>query len=455
MNGESAGRRRLKYGANTIVAAAIVLAILALANYVAYRKPKRFDLTEVSLYSLSPQSLKLLSELQEDIYVEAFFQETHRERAGFEDLLKEYQYHSPRFHYQFIDPVKEPFAAQQKGVTEDGTVFITRGERSQRIKGTTEQDVTNALIQVTRGGKKEVCYVTGHGENDIEDTGAQGYSVVREELEKEGRLLETLSLFSVTEVPQECDVVVVSGPKKALLDVERERLKEFFEKGGRILIQLDPYRNGGLAPWLESYGILLEDDMVVDPMARIFSGDYFTPFVANYPKHPITDRFNLATFYPTVRSISYKDELPEEIEITSIARTSDQSWAETDRTVFQYDEEEDPKGPISIAVAVVRKSVEDTEGENEGREGRIVLWGDSDFVNNRYFEYSGNGDLFLNAINWLIEEEDLISIRPKRPEYTPIQMTADQISQILMAIVALPLLCIVFGVGVWFYRRKK
>jgi ABC-type uncharacterized transport system involved in gliding motility auxiliary subunit len=449
MSGESSGRRRLKYGGNVVVGTLFVFAILVLANYIATRHPKRFDLTEGQLYSLSDQTLKLLSELQEEIHIEAFFQETHDSKKKLEDLLKEYRYHSSKFYYEFIDPVKNPVLAQQMGVTEDGTAFIRRGEKTQRIKGETEQEVTNALIQITRGSQKKACFTSGHGENDLSDTGAQGYSTAKEELEREGYSVAVVQLFTEDVSLSECHVLVVSAPQKALLEAEQKRLADYFNGGGRVLIQLDPYQDGGLREWLHRQGLLIEEDIVVDRLARLFSGDIFTPFIGDYPEHPITERFNLATFFPGVRSISHPGELPSGVEVSDIARTGEQSWAETDKAVFEFNSEEDSAGPVTIAVAMTRQ-------EEEAKEGRLVVFGDSGFANNTYFSYSGNGDFFLNAISWLVEQEDLISIRPKETGYTPVQMTREQISKIFWGgVVALPLFCVFTGIVVWLFRRRR
>ena len=90
------------------------------------------------------------------------------------------------------------------------------------------------------------------------------------------------------------------------------------------------------------------------------------------------------------------------------------------------------------------------------KEGRLAVFGDSDFASNAYYNLSGNGNFFLNTVNWLTEEADLISIQPKTSSPRTIQLTPSQGRMIFFtSIIILPLIVLITGISVWVRRRAK
>jgi len=232
---------------------------------------------------------------------------------------------------------------------------------------------------------------------------------------------------------------------------------------------IDPETNTGLETWLADYGIRIENDIVVDRVSRLLGGDYFMPAVTEYESHEITKNFRYATFYPLARSVDIADSRPEGMILTSIAKTSSNSWSERqlDQPEVSFDPEKDKAGPVSLAVVGSKKVIinnpnktEET-AENQGtdsssdRELRLAVFGDSDFITNKYYNLSGNGNFFLNTVNWLTEEEDLISIQPRTQVPRTIQLTPSQ-GRLLMfvSIILLPALVLFIGLGVWLRRRS-
>ncbi|HUV94972.1 MAG TPA: DUF4350 domain-containing protein, partial [Anaerolineae bacterium] len=258
--------------------------------------------------------------------------------------------------------------------------------------------------------------------------------------------------YAVTDtVPSEVAVLVVAGPTKPLSAEETRRLAGFVENGGSLLLLIDPGMPDPLGGLLHEYGIDLADDFVLDP-ARSFFGDVSAPLVDSFEFHQITkDLAGLSTFFPTARSITKTEPLPEDWSVQYLATSSPSSWAETSYRETQVRPDEDEaKGPLGLA-AVIEPSI-----SGEGK-GRLVVVGDAGFVENALLNSVGgvgNVDLFMNAVGWLAQEEELISIRPKPPEERQVVLTALQARGIIYSsAVFVPALVLAAGALVWWRRR--
>ncbi|MDD8020319.1 MAG: GldG family protein [Acidobacteriota bacterium] len=466
---QSLQRRSFLYSGNMLLIIILVLGLLVVANFFLARHHYRLDFTAARIHSLSDQSIQVVKNLNQDILIKAFFREGNAGRTTMDNLLKIYAYHSPRIKYEFIDPDKNPGLVKKYGITEDGTTVFELGEKENRITTASEEDITNAIIKLTRERKKVIYFLEGHGEDSIEETGETGFSTAKGELEKIGYEIKKLPLALSSNFPGDCSLLVVPGPKAALLPNELDTLKQYLDQGGRILFLIDPETATGLEPWLLTYGIKLENDIVVDRVSRLLGGDYFMPAVTEYQTHEITKNFRYATFYPLARSVELADSKPEGLTLTIIARTSANAWSERqlEQQEVSFDPAKDKAGPVSLAVAGSKtvtitnpdKSTATPDSQvadsSSNRELRLAVFGDSDFMSNKYYNFSGNGNFFLNTVNWLTQEEDLISIQPRTQIPRTIQMTPSQ-GRLLMfvSIILLPALVLMIGLGVWLKRRS-
>jgi ABC-type uncharacterized transport system involved in gliding motility auxiliary subunit len=472
-------RKSFMYSGNLALVVVLVLAILGVANYFLSTHNHRWDFTAAKLNSLSDQSIAVLKGLKSDVSFKAFFLAGNYGKAAMENLLKLYAYHSPRVKYEFIDPDKNPGLVKRYGVTQDGTTIIEVGDKEGRVTTTSEEDLTNALIKATRAQKKVVYFLEGHGEASIDATDERGYSTLKGELEKLGYEVKKQSLALADQFPKDCALLVIPGPEKDLLPNEYETIRSYIKAGGRALVLVDPETSTLLPMFLSEFGFKLENDIIVDTVARLFGGDYFIPVVTDYDaSHPITAKFDYATFFPLARSVDVAAAKPDGATLTALAKTSDRSYAKVDfllkpkMTVqdIAFNADKDRRGPISVAVAGAFKfpaapaaNPEANPGENapapklepEPKEGRLVVFGDSDFAKNGYYNMNGNGNLFLNAANWLTEEADLISIQPKTQMPRTIQLTLSQGRLLfLVSLVVLPLAILLLGVSAWWRRRS-
>jgi len=469
-------RKSFLYSSNLLLVVVLVLAILVVVNYFLARRHHRFDFTEAKIHSLSDQSVQLVGHLKNDVTVKAFFREGNYGRGQMEDLLKIYAYHSPKIKFEFIDPDKNPGLVKRYEIAQDGTTIFECGDEENRITASTEEDITNAIIKVTREKKKTVYFLEGHGEASIEESGDDGYSFAKDELGKMGYEVKKISLALSESFPQDCSLLVVPGPKKDLLPNELDTISRYLKGGGRVFFMVDPETAPGLPPFFAGLGFKLENDLVVDTISRLFGGDYFMPVVSDYEDHEITRKFRYASFFPYARSVELVEPKPEGVNSNILAKTSPNSWAERqlELKTAKYDKDKDRPGPISIAAVATIKAEElkkedpaakpeETKPEEKIEpaspavrpDGRIAVFGDSDFVSNRYYNLSGNGNLFLNTVNWLSEESDLISIQPKTSSPRTIQLTPSQGRLIFfVSVIILPLLLLVLGLSVWLRRRS-
>jgi len=450
--------RGIRYGSNAFLVTLFVLAIVAMVNFLGAKHHFRWDLTKGKLYSLSDQTREVLKNLKKDVKVLAFYREGTGEKLR--DLLKEYAYRSDKFHYEFVDPDKYPEKAKAYEIRSYGTIVVQCGDKEEKIFEENEKELTNAILKVIREENKAVYFTEGHGEGRIEDTGVEGYSNAKKALQEANYNVKAVVLAQEGKVPEDCAVLVVAGPQKRFLPNEVDMVREYIGQGGDAFFLLDPGTQVGLEDVLSRWGVEVGKDVVVDVsgVGQLFGiGGPGVPIAAQYGKHPITEKLKgIMTFYPLAQSVRFEREGREGVEGTELVKTSSHSWAETDLSVLKGEGKvrKDPgerSGPISLAVAVTIEAEDDTTGE---KKARVAVFGDSDFARNRYFPFQGNGDLFVNTVNWLAEEEELISIRPKQLGFNPIHLTRSQARTLFwISVVLLPLAVLI--AGVWVYIRRR
>src|SRR5919197_18025 len=469
--------RTLKYGSHASLFTVIVLAVVCILYSLAVQHNKRFDVTQAKRFTLAEQSVKLGQSLQYPIKVIGFYSLAERDRETFTDLIKQYAQHTDKLSYEVIDPDRQPALAKQYDITAYNTVVVEGNGKKEKIFRVEEAALTNAILKVTRTTKKVVYFVTGHGEPGLTDSDRNGYSVTKQALEEQNYTVQELVLARQPQVPDDAAVVIVAGPRRDLLEPETEALSAFLERGAHLFVMLDPETVPGLVTFVKRYGIEVGNDVVIEtnPLGRLVGGDYLMPVVMTYERHAITKELgNVMTMFPVVRSVQVAKELPKGITAQGLAMTSTESWAETDLKALHeghvaFDQDSDRRGPISIAaVATITPEKKDTNaGRSESAEpaeseksatpraARLVVFGDSEFANNNLFSVQGNGNLFLNTVSWLAEEEDLIAIRPRKGGGSgPVMLTAAQAP----AIFWFPVVLLPFGVfasgAVVFLRRK-
>ncbi|MCL2877954.1 MAG: GldG family protein, partial [Acidobacteria bacterium] len=446
-------------------------------NYVATRHVKRFDMTGSGRYTLAPQTAQILANLDKDVHILAFFPGGNY--GPLMELLTEYGALSGRLKHEFIDPDKQNYLAKQYDIGSGsygafrnplsgetiryGTVIVSLGDRTERIeKGPgeeiQEEDITNAIIKAGRTDPKKVYFLAGHGEKDPESSDKAGYSLAKKALESQGYVVEPVNIAEKGMVPEDADVLVIAGLQNEPFPHEMKFIETFLEAGGGALFMMDPPPSPALSDFFGRWGVEIDDNVVLDVSGtgRLMGTSESMPLVLRYENHPITERFSFMSFFPLTRSIRPVEVIPEDLEVQPLFYSSENSWGETNLNSASavYDPGEDLDGPLSLAVAVSRKTLEISD-EKPAPTARMVVTGTSNFAIDAYFPVQGNGNLFLNMINWLAQDEDLISIRPKPVDDRRIILSQGQLAMIrIFTIFLLPAAAVVIGIVVVVRRRR-
>lgn len=491
--------RRAREGANLGLTALLLLAVLVGVNYVANRRNVSWDTTAGGQFSLSPQTIRILGDLDRDMRLVVLDQPRAAGRTV--ELFERYADRSVRIEWKVIDQEAEPARARAYQATAEagipfGTVVVESGDRQERVAAPQEQDITNAIVRILKGETKRVYFTTGHQERSLEETGAGGLSAIRSRLEESNYEVAELALLEHVEdgevrIPGDAAAVIVAGPRLDLLEAEAGALADHVRAGGKAMLLLDPPDPPGtpdsrdeLTGLAGEFGAVPAADVVIDAsgVGQLFGFGVEVPLAASYGFHPITRGFaSAATVFPLAQSLigAVGEDAPEGVRLSELVLTSDVSWGERDAEELETGEvnagDDDRTGPLRLAYAVHVTTAEagnpdeEAAGEPEAAEmregpgeeagaspeGRLVIVGDSDFIgNNLAMAPLGNADLFLNMVNWLTEDEDLIAIRPRAAEDRRITMTSAQVRNVvLLSLVFLPGFFLIWGATVWWSRR--
>jgi len=450
--------RQTKYVGYATLYIAVVLAIVSTANVLAQRYHKTFDTTANKRYSLSAQTAKIVKGLKEDAKITYYDQGTHFERA--KDELDLYAGLSRKVHVDYVDVDKKPQLAREAGIKSYGTTMVQIGAKREQAKSTSEEDLTGAFIRALKSGARTVCFATGSGEHQIDDTDRNGYSRLRDLLAKDEYNAKSISLLQKAEVPGDCTVLAVAGPTADYQQPAVDAIKKFVEDGGRALFLLDPplkigrseiADNDALAGLLQSWGVTLNKDLILDlnPIGQLAGLGPQVALVTRYERHAIVnDLKGSATGFPLVRSMDVKNA--DKTAVEKLFDSSDSSLATTklNSPEVNPNDPKNKKGPLTIAVAGAYRT------GKENSEGRFVVVGSSAWAANSFLPFNGNRDLAMNTVNWLASDEDLISIRPKDRDDRRITMTQSQLNWVgITSLGLLPLGIVIAGVTVWWRRR--
>lgn len=468
------GQRSTKYGAGAAFYSLLFLGVLVLVNYLSTRHHYRIDVTEAGIYSLSPQSQNVLRQLDVDLDIDAFVQAGSDPQLR--ELLSSYAYESDKVTWRMVDPDQRPDLAERFQVTTLPSMVLRYAGRTNVVNRTTEEDLTNGIIKITRSEKKTVYFLAGHDEPNVEDMeNAGGYGVLRTALENEGYGVETVVLSSDQAVPEESNLLIVAGAQRSLLPHEIERIDAYLRDAGSALFLLPPRKTPELAAYLQGWGVQVGNDVVVDEQLQLLRGRTFTlsPFAQQYGTHPITNDLSrrgsaALTAYGLSRSVEPHDEPPDGMTPTSLVQTSPNAWAETDLDdVFEKQtvslDDHDRQGPISLATAVTA-TLADPDGAEDGAEeadeataekaARLVVFGNAGFANNQFIGQYFNRDLVLNTVSWLVGEDELITIRPRTVRASRVQLTPEQGTTVFyLSVLILPEFLLLAGLATWWRRR--
>jgi len=450
--------RQTKYATYAAVYVLIAIAIVVFANVLADRYNKSYDATANKRYSLADQTVKILKGLKQDATI-TYFQESTRFSEG-KDQLELFANASSKVHVNYVDPDKNPQLARADGITTPGTAVVEISGKKETAKSVDEQGITGAIIRNLKPNTRNVCFITGNGEHQIDDSDRRGFSRLKDLLSRDEYESKSIMLLQKAEVPQECTVSVVGGPESDYQQPEVDAIKTYVENGGRALFMLDPPLkfgrseigdNDALTNLLSNWGVTVDKDLILDlnPIGQLAGFGGQVALVSSYESQPIVSPMKgHMTGFPLARSLQIKNG--DKTTIEKLFDTSDTSLATSklNSPEINPDDPQNKKGPMTLGAAGSY-----TTGK-QNSQGRFVVIGSSAWAANSFLSFNGNRDLALNTMNWLSSDEDLISIRPKENDDRRITMTTAQMTLVRITSQFLfPLAVIVGGVVVWWRRR--
>jgi ABC-type uncharacterized transport system involved in gliding motility auxiliary subunit len=452
--------RQARYGSNSLIMSLAFIGILIVANMLAYQNPKTLlDMTQDKSNTLANESLQALVTLPEKVTAIAFFS-GNLDRSSAEELLSKFKENSKgKFDYDFVDPDQDPLTARTAGITGDGKILLTMGDKREIASFVSETELTRALIRLISPEARTVYFLQGHGEPSLEPGGELSYSVAKSRLESKNYTVSPLFLSSENRVPDDALSIIIAGPEKPLSSSEVSLLKKYVDAGGSLVVMENPIiltefgdSYDPLAAYLEKdWGIVLNNDIIFDLTSQ-------QPLIAQSAvadtTHPITQnlRFNYQINMPQARSVGVAETAPENVTLTPLIFTSVDSWGETQlsddpNAQYQADLGIDFIGPLNMAVA----------GENSATTGRVVVLGNSFFIVDDFFDVYGNGNFFINSVDWAAEQEDLINITPRESiarSFNPPTL-GGFIIIVIFVVLVLPGLVVFLGVSSWITRRRR
>ncbi len=452
----STNNRRTSALGQGLLYTVIVIAILGMINFFANRYNKSYDSTSNKQFTLSDQTIKIAKGLQQPLVITYWDQPTKFTAAR--DLLDRYKNLSPKIDVEYMDADKKRTQAIAAGVKSLGTIFIDIGTKHQEAKSLTEEEITGAIVRALKGGERLACFVLGSGEHSIDSTERNGFSGAKDLLEKNNYKTQTLKMLEKVEIPKECTIVTVAGPRHDYIQPEVDALKAYVEGGGHAVFMLDPPLkfakeeiddNAALTGVLADWGVTVDKDLVLDTsgVGQIFGLGPEFPLVTSYESHPIVSTMKeTPTGFPIARSLEVKNG--DHTTVEKLFSTTENSFATTNLASSEIKQsKDDKKGPLVLGAAGNYNGTGDAKG-------RFVVIGSSNWCSNSFLRFNGNRDLFLNIYNWLSSDEDLISIRPKEPEDRRLNMNARQVSMVFYTtVILIPLFIILAGISVWWKRR--
>ncbi|MEO8159334.1 MAG: GldG family protein [Betaproteobacteria bacterium] len=470
-----------------------MIGVLVALSYLSVRFPVRYDMTASKIYSLSQPTVQMLKRLEKPVHIVFFADPMMRETVEIYQLMAK---QTDKISVEFYDPMLNPAQARMRGVEFAGTAIFESEGRKLQINGPSETDIANGILRISQGVQQKVCFLDGHGEPDPfsleshdHSEGNPGHShglgskvvlherhgiaKARHGLETLNYVVEKISLLQGVNTLSSCAVLVVAGPRSPLLDAEIKAIDGYLAHGGNAFFMLDPFIRTGLEPVVREFGVVLDDDIVIDEASHFWT-DVSSPAVTDYNRHEITRDLPL-TFFPGVRSLSPTQQRVPGTSVRPIINSSKSSYGGTNRDRAGFNKDKDKAGSLTLMVAVNRRpefvasaeavtrgqpptplapSSEDSKPAATGPSSRVAVIGDSDFATNSFFHILGNGTLFLNTVNYLAAQENLIGLEPRTYDLPRVDLTNRQMKgTFFLSIIFIPALMAVIGIAVWWRRR--
>jgi hypothetical protein len=473
---------------NLIAQALLFLSFFAGLNYVARSHAWRFDLTRQQKYSLSPETLSYIRNLQRPVHL-ILTLSPDGDNPEVRGLIDEYVYATEergpgRITKEILDVYQNRRRSEELGLEQSDVILLVSGSRrrvvtvnelyvmKERKRHTFvgEQVLTAAILDVSTANRQKVYFLDGHSELRVDDADAQrGLSALRDALRLRNFEVDSLNLTVARAVPADASLLVAVRPRASYSRAEQELLRQYLgTNAGRMLLFLEPGLSAaalGLEEMLLDWGVLVHNDLIVDPepATTAENGDLL---VWAFPEHPITRTMH--EYKQPLRLGPARTVMPDPgramggaLNTVTLAATSKSAWGERDfRAPSRFDPGidtrplpgMDPPDRLGLIVASERVSVRDNLPFSV-RGGKLVVFGSGDLAANARID-QGNFAFFLNAVNWAVDRDRQLSIPPRPVERFQLSISAADFTRLRYALLlALPGGALLLGLLVHWTRR--
>ena len=443
-------RPDIKQRMHSILFYLLLAAAVLMTGWLSQRHLLVWDWSDNARNSLSETSMALLERLDSPLKITCFAPENSQLRLQISEFISRYQRHSAGIRFEFLDPAQHPALIRELGIRVSGELRLEYAGRSENLSQIDEQSISNAIQRLLLQSERWILSIEGHGERRFDRQANHDLGQLGSELKKKGFRMQPVDLSAQQRIADNADVLVLAGPQTGFLPGETKLIVEYVKQGGNLLWLLEPNDlSDTLQPLADLLRLTLLPGTIVDASgAGLGLDDPALALVASYPDHPATRQMESLTLYPHAAALEY---LPaDDWQITPLLQTQPLSWNESGPIRGEIERNPaagEKPGPLNIGLAFSRKL--------QGREQRIVVIGDGDFLSNTYLGNGGNLNLGLSLIRWLSRDDSLIDI-PARPAGDA-QLNLSPVSGMLIALtflVLLPLSLALASLSVWWRRRK-
>ncbi len=471
---QSAPKQRKKLAAVIVITVSSVT-FIGLSNYLAASSELRWDVTKDKQHTLSVNTIEFLGALGREVQLTAFV--VGAPPKYLQDLFKEYERNSNGFvTTEIIDPIEQvAYAAKFGNVvnSQEQKVIVQSGSNRKDVDFShsplSEEFLTNAIVSASRA-EKTVYFLTGHGEYSIENEDNTGLSKFAQLLTDNNIISKPLMLGISRSIPEDCDVLIIAGPKSDLSKDEEGVIEAYLLAGGDALFLIEHTfvttpdktlsvdqlaKNPDLNALLNQWGLQVEPDIVVD-ITNYVGEDVGSPATKNYQNHKaITEGLDY-TFYIRPRSITLLEKRHPNIKHAVIASTASptNSWAETNRNLeIRFDKGTDTAGPVPFSYVVIdEKNAADMKNVKTS-DTRLIVFTDADFLTNVYIDQYSNAQMGLNVVNWLSELDYKTFLVNKKIAVERLDLTSKQKRQVIVILFFMPFSVLILGLVIWLRKR--
>ena len=427
----------------------LMIGLVILLAQLSIKTDTQIDLTANQRHSLSETTIRFLTQLDKPVTIQTFISETNELKPALTGLLSRYQHHQPALVVHYIDPDFSPEIVRELNIKQQGELVVSLGQQQKHVFNLSEQSLTNALISVSREQDKWLVFIEGHGERRPDHQANFNLSTSTTTLKQKGFKTKTLNLVQHQQIPRNTAAVIIASPEKSWLPGEINVLKDYLDNGGNLLWLTEPHENPTLTALAEYLELELLPGTLINPNTELLGipDPQFT-LITDYANHPIGQATSSVTLFPKAAAIAPKAE-NNLWQYQALLSTPTNVWSDLNPSPqAQFEQGIDTAGPLDIAYLLT--------STQEDKQQRIAVIGDGDFLSNSFIGNAANLELGVALINWLADDDSLITI--------PIKTTIDnqlELSKMnslfigLSFLVILPASLLLIGLSLWWYRRKQ